>query len=320
MANSCKCVNMSSWADIFKIPARTCGPLGINDHADPNVTTCLGDTPGSLGLNDHGDPKWLMGCYPSREIPGSMVNVSEGVPLAVSLHAAAAKASTAVKDPKIWAAWSPPADYAVLYELLVANEGNKSHMYLDTKNKVTVGIGTYLPGIADARKLRFYNRESGKIATDAEKDTDYRAVVAAKPDVKKYPKGRPAGQYEQFTKLDMTPTDIGERWLSDVKQFQKQLPAYFSGFAGYPADARQALTDIAYQYGAKGASVNAARGKLKEYAEKGDWASAAGVCSGLEGQAERNRKRKELFEAAAKAAPYKKKDDPVNAQPKVPPK
>jgi len=36
-------------------PARTPGPLGLNDHGDPNVTTRLGNTPGPLGINDHAD-------------------------------------------------------------------------------------------------------------------------------------------------------------------------------------------------------------------------------------------------------------------------
>jgi flagellum-specific peptidoglycan hydrolase FlgJ len=35
-------------------PARTPGPLGINDQGDPNVTSLLGNTPGPLGVNDHG--------------------------------------------------------------------------------------------------------------------------------------------------------------------------------------------------------------------------------------------------------------------------
>lgn len=38
------------------LPARTPGPLGINDHADPNVTAFVGDTPGPLGIRDCGDP------------------------------------------------------------------------------------------------------------------------------------------------------------------------------------------------------------------------------------------------------------------------
>src|SRR5215210_3358418 len=41
---------------LVQVPARTCGPLGYNDHGDPTLTTLLGDTPGSLGWFDHADP------------------------------------------------------------------------------------------------------------------------------------------------------------------------------------------------------------------------------------------------------------------------
>jgi hypothetical protein len=40
----------------FGTPARTCGPLGLNDQGDPTRPTLLGDTPGPLGLRDYGDP------------------------------------------------------------------------------------------------------------------------------------------------------------------------------------------------------------------------------------------------------------------------
>jgi len=40
----------------IQFPARTHGPLGINDQADPNVTSLLGDTPGPLGIMDYADP------------------------------------------------------------------------------------------------------------------------------------------------------------------------------------------------------------------------------------------------------------------------
>jgi hypothetical protein len=39
-----------------KLPARTPGSLGVNDHGDPNVEAHVGDTPGPLGVNDVGDP------------------------------------------------------------------------------------------------------------------------------------------------------------------------------------------------------------------------------------------------------------------------
>jgi hypothetical protein len=38
------------------VPARTPGPLGVNDYADPNALAQLGDIPGSVGVNDRVDP------------------------------------------------------------------------------------------------------------------------------------------------------------------------------------------------------------------------------------------------------------------------
>ena len=37
-------------------PARTPGPLGVNDQGDPLSASLSGDTPGCLGINDHGQP------------------------------------------------------------------------------------------------------------------------------------------------------------------------------------------------------------------------------------------------------------------------
>ena len=171
---------------------------------------------------------------------------------------------------------------------------------LDSKNLVTVGIGTCLRTVDDAQELRFYQRGTSQVATDAEIATDYSAVLKAKPDPVTNPNGFSWRHYKKFTKLDMTPTDIGNRWLADVKSFQAQLPAHFAGFAAYPVAAKQALTDIAYQYGASGAA-GAAAGKLREAAQKADWTAAAALCPGLEGQPDRNAARKALFERAAQA-------------------
>jgi|GEM_PF-5617268 len=41
---------------VCSIPARTPGSLGINDQADPNVTTLMGDTSGPVGVCDAADP------------------------------------------------------------------------------------------------------------------------------------------------------------------------------------------------------------------------------------------------------------------------
>ena len=286
-------------------PARTQGPLGLNDHGDPNVTTRLGDTPGPLGRQDAGDPTLAKG---AGGAPGTVAAAASGVPLAVGSGKAATPPPT--KDPKVWGDWTPPAGYETLYKLLKQNEGNIPYMYLDSKNLVTVGIGTYLKTDADATKLTFYNRKTLAAATEAEIKAAYAAVVAATPDKTKFPHGKKATSYETTTDLEMTPTDIGVRWLADVKTFQAQLPSYFTGFATYPADARQALTDIAYQYGASGAS-KADGGALKKAAIEGDWSAAADCTDDLEGSDDRNAARKALFLSAAKAAPLKAKAAPA---------
>jgi hypothetical protein len=56
MAGSSKPGPLTPPIDSCRVPPRTPGPLGINDHADPNVTSLLGDTPSSVGLRDWADP------------------------------------------------------------------------------------------------------------------------------------------------------------------------------------------------------------------------------------------------------------------------
>jgi hypothetical protein len=59
-------------------PAQTPGPLGLNDQADPNVFSFLGDTPGPLGINDYADPdlrwaiKWPIGARSSLALADHM--------------------------------------------------------------------------------------------------------------------------------------------------------------------------------------------------------------------------------------------------------
>lgn len=76
--------------------------------------------------------------------------------------------------------------------------------------------------------------------------------------------------------------------------------------AGAPADAKQALTDIAHQFGASGAS-SADKGALEKAANDGDRSAAADCTDDLEGSDDRNTARKTMFQAAAKAAPLKPK-------------
>ena len=57
----------------------------MNDHADPNITSRMGDTPGSLGVNDHADPSLPYTVSLSDLIEGKMVCSSKGSVLSVAL-------------------------------------------------------------------------------------------------------------------------------------------------------------------------------------------------------------------------------------------
>lgn len=59
---------------------RTPGPVGINDHSDPNVIAYLGDTPGPLGISDHAEPHLSA----SRNAGVLLQPAALGVPPAIS--------------------------------------------------------------------------------------------------------------------------------------------------------------------------------------------------------------------------------------------
>lgn len=86
-------------------PARSAGPSGINDHADPNVVSFLGDTPGPLGINDHAQPYFSAYTDVSSLQPASI-----GVPPVISpIGAASVVPGRAIPKsaPTKDAAWPP---------------------------------------------------------------------------------------------------------------------------------------------------------------------------------------------------------------------
>ena len=56
MGGSSKPGSQSPPSGSCRIPSRTPGSLGVNDQADPNVTSLWGDTPGIIGIRDWADP------------------------------------------------------------------------------------------------------------------------------------------------------------------------------------------------------------------------------------------------------------------------
>ena len=66
--------------------ARTPGPLGLNDQADPNHCTLLGDSPGVLGIQDYADPTlWTFTARGARI--ATMMRLADGTALAMPVQA-----------------------------------------------------------------------------------------------------------------------------------------------------------------------------------------------------------------------------------------
>ena len=89
-----------SWfSDLFRVPPRTPGTLGLNDQADPNRTSCMGDTPGILGLNDFADPS--SGFFQRGSLPrvGVPFRASDGAILSPELMCRESVGEPAVSSP-----------------------------------------------------------------------------------------------------------------------------------------------------------------------------------------------------------------------------
>ncbi len=142
-------------------------------------------------------------------------------------------------------------------------EGTATHMYLDSIGVVTVGTGLALKTAAEAQKLSFTNRTTGKAATAAEIKADFDKVSAAA-------KGWSASSYKTYTALDAKPSSASTRsstrgWR---RPFRKRRPS--TRILDLPSDIQSCpLVDMAYNLG--GAGLNKFP-TMKKHLEKGDFA------------------------------------------------
>lgn len=182
-------------------------------------------------------------------------------------------------------------DYAKVRAMLKEGEGSISHMYLDTKGYVTVGVGQLLRTVDDAQALDFVNRDTHEKATDEEIAQDFRAVENEEP-------GYRASHYRQFTKLDLPEQAIDDLLDSRIAEFENGLRGEFPGFDSFPEAAQAGLLDMAFNLGISGL-VN----KFPTFtraARQQDWATCARECrrSGIGDR--RNEETRKLFEEAGR--------------------
>lgn len=130
---------------------------------------------------------------------------------------------------------------SVLHSQLEKYEGKISHMYLDSKGYVTVGIGHLLSSLVDAQKLKF-NTANNELASKDEIKIDYEAVNSRAAN-------RLASSYKKYTTLTLPDSEIDKITNKHIKSFEKELQKIYSDFDIFPSDVRLALFDLIFNLG-----------------------------------------------------------------------
>lgn len=250
------------------LPSRTPGPLGHNDAADPSSRAYLGDTPGPLGFNDAWDSSLSLTGSGSRK---------RRVISPICIHPLVVMPAT-------------PLNWEDVKADLERWEGKFSHMYLDKKGLVTVGIGKMLPDATAAQRLRFMRRTNGVAATAVEIATDFQ-------EVQKQVKNQYAHRYKKYTQLDLPEDAIYELLKTEVNGFEANLKHHFKGYNAYPVSAKRALLDMIYNLGLNKLLKYK---KLKKAVESQDWEEAANECHRIGPPEERNTWTRDLFLVSVK--------------------
>ncbi len=119
-------------------------------------------------------------------------------------------------------------------------EGTATHMYLDTKGLVTVGVGKMLSSAAEAQKLPFTVRATNVLAAAAQIAAEYHAVL-------KQEKGLPWRAYK--TTLDLSLVAINQLLQTIAEECDHHLKGDFKGYSNYPVEVRRVLIDMRFNLG-----------------------------------------------------------------------
>jgi GH24 family phage-related lysozyme (muramidase) len=181
-------------------------------------------------------------------------------------------------------------DKSTLRSKMEKYEGKVSHMYLDSKGFVTVGVGHLLVDLASAQKLSF-KKSNGTPASKTEIKADYDAV-------KKQPKNRMASFYKKHVSLKLTDADMNALTNKHIDSFELELKRIYPAFSTYPSEVRLALFDIIFNVGMT--NLNNKWPSFKIAIKAKDWTEAAKQSNRKAPiSAERNKYVKDLFEKAA---------------------
>jgi len=169
-------------------------------------------------------------------------------------------------------------------------EGKVSHMYLDSKGLVTVGVGHLLKDLASAQKLSF-KKSNNMPASKSEIKADYDAV-------KKQSKNRLASFYKKHVVLKLLDVDMNALTNKHIDSFEGELKKIFTDFSTYPTEVKFALFDIIFNVGMT--DLNNKWPSFKTAIKAKDWSKAAKESNRKSPiSAERNKYVKDLLDKAA---------------------
>jgi GH24 family phage-related lysozyme (muramidase) len=147
-------------------------------------------------------------------------------------------------------------------------EDSVDHMYLDTKDNVTVGIGTLLATSDSAAALAFRRRDTGELATEAEIRAEFNLI-----DGMLGSQEQGAEYYRDFTSLYLPQDEIDVLVIEHMRGDFKALLRLFPYFGDYPQPAQIALWDMIYNLGP--AKLRREFPLMRQAIQDGNWEEAA---------------------------------------------
>ena len=188
---------------------------------------------------------------------------------------------------------------ATLKKNLVDYEDSINHLYLDTKGKVTVGIGHLISNKNAMSGVTLYKVKNKLLTTPAtlqEKMTEY-TNIAKQPWGKRYS----AKYFEKHTTLKMKEFDINylfnkhlDSFYLELKNIYKKEKGFSQNFDDFHKDVQLALFDMIFNLGAT-KLVNSFP-KFNAAIKKDDFKEAAKQSHRLDVDEARNKYVQKLFE------------------------
>ena len=197
---------------------------------------------------------------------------------------------------------------AELSKKLIQYEGKFDYLYLDTKGKVTIGVGHLIANRNEMSSLTLYKRKNNiptQLAILKEKQAEYDKIA-------KLPSGQRYGaaSFKPHTTLIMKDADIMLLLDKHIDEFHKELAHIYTKANGYtddfdklPKNVQLALFDMIFNLGAS--KILSSFPNFNKSLKAGDWKKAAAESNRPDVSPARNQYVKNLL-LSVPAAPVKK--------------